>query len=74
MVKAKCMACGLHFVVCTWYPENHTGDKLYCPECGQHRSGFLVWHQKMFGFIFQTVPGIGQEVAGTSVKLRRDRF
>lgn len=69
-VKAKCMACGLHFVVCTWEPENHNARTLHCPECGQHRGAFMVWQQRMFGFIFQTVPGSGTEIAGTSMRLK----
>lgn len=56
-IKAKCMACSLHFVICTWYPENHTEQSLYCPECGQHQGRFLVWREKVTGFIFNEVPG-----------------
>ena len=56
-VKAKCLWCGLHFVVCTWEPERHTADSLYCPECG-HRGHFIVWKAvPKEQFIFDTVPG-----------------
>lgn len=71
MVKAKCLACSMHFSLCTWDPERHDEKTLYCPECGQHQGGFLVWKQRMFGFIFQTVPGIGQALAGTTHDLKR---
>jgi hypothetical protein len=70
-VKAKCLSCGLHFVICTWAPERHDHSTLHCPECGQSQGAFLVWKQRMFGFIFQTVPGAGQAVAGTTHALKR---
>ncbi len=56
-VKAKCLACALHFVVCTLRPDRHTAASLYCPECGQHDGDFLVWRQPTEGFISQEVPG-----------------
>ncbi len=57
MVKAKCLACGLHFMLCTDTPHQHTLDTLHCPECGQHDGHYLVWHEPGRGFIFQNVPG-----------------
>ncbi|MFZ5952865.1 MAG: hypothetical protein ACOYXC_19330 [Candidatus Rifleibacteriota bacterium] len=56
-VKAKCLACDLHFIVCTWYPEKHTRQSLFCPQCGQHEGAFELWKQRVEGFIFQEVPG-----------------
>lgn len=32
-LKAKCLVCSLHFIVCTEYPEQHNRDTLSCPEC-----------------------------------------
>jgi hypothetical protein len=57
VIKAKCLACSLHFLVCTDSPERHSSETLYCPECGQHDGGFLVWSDKVNGFIFELVPG-----------------
>ena len=57
MVKAKCLACGLHFTLCTEDPLQHTVDTLHCPECGQHDGHHLVWQEPGRGFIFQNVPG-----------------
>ena len=51
------MKCGLHFIVCTDYPEQHANTTMYCPECGQHLGKFLVWKAEVEGFIFQAVPG-----------------
>lgn len=72
-IKAICLRCGLHFVICSWEPERHSADTLHCPECGQHGGGFLTWHKKMFGFIFQTVPGSGQSIGGSTIELKRKR-
>jgi hypothetical protein len=55
-LKAKCMACGLHFVVCTEQPEQRKQQGLCCPECGQ-KSKMVVWVEPTEGFIFQEVPG-----------------
>lgn len=55
--KVKCMACGLHFIICTWDIDRHNKGNLTCPECGQHSGKFLVWTQQQFGFIFEHVPG-----------------
>lgn len=57
-VKAKCMRCSLHFVVCTHRPEVHSARTLTCPECGQRKGQFLVWKETPADmFIFQSVPG-----------------
>lgn len=57
-VKAKCMRCSLHFVVCTHRPEDHSARTLTCPECGQRKGQFLVWKETPADmFIFQSVPG-----------------
>ena len=61
-VRAKCMECGLHFTVHTWYPEEHAGTTLYCPECGQHEQRFMTWVVEVEGYIFQHVPGDGAEL------------
>lgn len=55
--KVKCLSCGVHFIVCSWYSDKHNRLSLYCPESGQHHGNFLVWTQQKFGFIFQDVPG-----------------
>jgi len=55
--KAKCIPCGLHFILCTWHGERHNAQNIYCPECGQSEGKFLVWQQKKFGFICLDVPG-----------------
>jgi len=72
-IKAKCMNCGLHFIVYSSEPERHSGETLYCPECGNHGGGFLTWYQKIFGFIFQMVPGSGQSVGGATIALKRKK-
>ncbi|HXH20444.1 MAG TPA: hypothetical protein VNN10_00330 [Dehalococcoidia bacterium] len=56
-VKAKCLSCGLHFIVCTHEPERHGRLSLTCPECRQAEGSFAVWRERVAGFIFQTVPG-----------------
>ena len=56
-LRVKCMGCGLHFIVCTWTPEQHAATTMYCPECGQHMSKFIVWKAEVKGFIFEAVPG-----------------
>ena len=61
-VRAKCMKCGLHFILCSDYPEQHAGTTLYCPECGQHEDCFMVWKAEVEGFIFQAVPGDATEM------------
>ena len=56
-LRCKCMACGLHFTVHTWYPERHAVTTLYCPECGQHEARFIVYRATVEGYIFNAVPG-----------------
>jgi hypothetical protein len=57
-VKAKCMRCSLHFIVCTERPETHSARTLTCPECGQHKGSFFVWKETPAEqFICQSVPG-----------------
>jgi hypothetical protein len=56
-VKVECLACGLHFILCTWYPERHSADTINCPECGNTGTGFMISRQREFGFIFERVPG-----------------
>ncbi|SHI03967.1 HNH endonuclease [Clostridium collagenovorans DSM 3089] len=55
--KAKCLSCGLHFILCSWHKDKHDSSSLHCPECGQSNGNFLVWSQQKFGFIFEDVPG-----------------
>lgn len=56
-MKVKCLNCGLHFIICTWYKDRHTNKTIYCPECGLHNGANLVWMQEKPGFIFEDVPG-----------------
>lgn len=56
-IKAKCMQCSLHFVICSWYPERHSAKSLHCPECGQHEGAFMVWSERVDGSVSQEVPG-----------------
>jgi hypothetical protein len=63
LLKLKCLACSLHFTLCTWYPERHRLDSLHCPECGQHAGDFIIWVETGQGFIFQHVPGKARLVA-----------
>ena len=60
VIKAKCLACSLHFLIPTWHPERHTNETLHCPECGQQQGAFLVWQDEVHGFIFELVPGSSQ--------------
>ena len=55
--RVKCGECGLHFIICTDYPEQHAVTTMYCPEYGQHTGRFIVWQGVVEGFISQTVPG-----------------
>ena len=62
-VKAKCMNCGLHFVLCTVEPERHGAATIHCPECGQHRGYFMVWQEVPKEILIcQLVPGHDQLV------------
>jgi hypothetical protein len=56
-IKAKCLDCSLHFVLCSWHPDRHSAKSLFCPGCGQHQGDFLVWTEQVSGFISQEVPG-----------------
>ena len=64
-LRSKCMDCGLHFVICTdypdWWKKKVTGRQrqtpMYCPECGQHKGRFVIWEAEVEGFIFEAVPG-----------------
>ena len=53
----KCTECGLHFIICTEYPEKHAATTIYCPECGNHKGNFTIWQTEVEGFICQAVPG-----------------
>jgi hypothetical protein len=60
-VKVKCLKCGLHFLICTWYENLHTFDSIHCPECGQHDGAYIIWHERRPGeFIFQLVGGMAE--------------
>lgn len=63
-LKAKCLHCGLHFMVATEMPERHTNESLHCPECGHHGGHFLVWSEPGDGFIFQHIPGKSALIGG----------
>jgi ribosomal protein S27E len=54
-IKVKCMGCSLHFIILTWFPENHSASSITCPECGRKNHWKLVSKNKMCGFIFQRV-------------------
>ena len=56
-LRMVCRACNLHFIVCTERPESHGLSTMYCPECGQHDSRFIMYEATVPGFIFQSVPG-----------------
>ncbi len=55
--KFECMRCGLHFVICTQFPERHTIATVACPECRQHAGGFLAYTEEVPGVILEEVPG-----------------
>ncbi len=65
MLKCKCLKCGLHFVLCTWYPERHSDSTIYCPECGQRGEGMLLWQEHVNTPISATVPGNAQLAQST---------
>lgn len=59
-IAVKCMKCGLHFNIHTWYPNKHTHETIHCPECGCHgdNAAFLIWPtSKEKDHIFNFVPG-----------------
>lgn len=60
-IKAKCLNCSLHFVLCSQRPECHNQMSLYCPECGQHEGQFMVWIERVAGVIAQEVPGTSRQ-------------
>lgn len=59
-VKAKCLVCNLHFLLCTWTPDKHATESLYCPECGQHDGLFCLWREDVPAPICTVVPGRAQ--------------
>lgn len=71
--RIKCLACGLHFIVCTdyreWPDKGTTRDQqlgeatgfIYCPECGATDKPKIVYTKEVEGFIFQAVPGDATE-------------
>ena len=71
--RIKCLACGLHFIVCTdfreWPDKGTTRDQqlgeatglTQCPECGSSSSPKIVYTKEVEGFIFQAVPGDATE-------------
>jgi ribosomal protein L44E len=64
-LRVQCMECGLHFIICTDYPDwwakkaihRSRQSPMYCPECGAHNDRFIIWQAEVEGFIFQAVPG-----------------
>lgn len=56
-LKAKCLECGLHFIVCTERAETHNAGTLYCPECGQRHGQYLTWLTTVDAPIHESVPG-----------------
>ena len=57
VVKVKCLECHLHFMLCTWHVGRHESANLHCPECGQNQGSFLIWRDRVKGFIFELIPG-----------------
>jgi hypothetical protein len=57
LTKAKCLACNMHFILCTFYPDRHKPSNIWCPECGQRTGQFIMWQQQTFGTIYEHVPG-----------------
>ena len=57
----KCMACDLHFIVCSNYEEWPNTGQIFCPECGTQNVVLVYAPHTVEGFIFQAVPG---EVTG----------
>jgi len=70
----KCLACGLHFIVCSdfedWPDKGTTRDQqlgeatglIYCPECGSDLAKLHYHPRSVEGFIFQAVPGESLQV------------
>lgn len=56
-LKAKCLKCNLHFLICTEHPETYSKETLFCPECGQHEGNFVTWSEVGPGPIYREVPG-----------------
>ena len=54
--SVKCMKCGLHFNVYTWYPDKHSRMSMHCPECGQNDGKFILWKSEIDEPIFTQVP------------------
>jgi hypothetical protein len=69
VIQLKCLACGLHFKVYSFFanwPEGaaelHPGNKQegpFCPECGQNER-FLIERETSEKFIFQHVGFTGE--------------
>lgn len=72
--KFKCIACSLHFVVCSdyenWPDVGTTRDLVhgeatgvvYCPECGSIAPK-LHWREEIGRPIYETVPGRSQLIS-----------
>lgn len=58
--KFKCMACGLHFILCSWLEDR---EKVICPECANAGNGFLHWLEVVPEMIACYVPGNAQLVS-----------
>lgn len=63
-LKAKCLECGLHFIVCTERPETHSAKTLYCPECGQRNGQYLTYTEAIQESIWKHVPGKAKLTSG----------
>jgi len=55
--KAKCLDYSLHFILCSWHPEQHNTSSLHCPEYSQHQGRFMVWSQRTLVFVVEAVLG-----------------
>lgn len=56
-LKIKCRKCGLHFIIATWHPENHTRKDIICPECGQKEGLYAIFSEEVALNICEVVPG-----------------
>ncbi len=78
--RIKCMACGLHYVVCSdfaeWPLQGTTRDMkigeatgiVWCPECGVPGKKLVYGPVETKGFIFQIVPGRQEDGSDVGIK------
>jgi hypothetical protein len=62
--KCKCLGCGLHFSVCSWYKDwVKKVEKITCPECSQKKVMVLATRSSDKQ-IYEEVPGMGNISVG----------